>query len=84
MHARDVDSDITTNSAVVLPPTFHLNHSNYCTVQRRPVSEARLLNQLGWSFVLIHRTWYVVLRVITLTTTRDIYYTALMYLKIDF
>ena len=31
LHAHDVDSDITTNSAVVLPPMFHLNHSNYCT-----------------------------------------------------
>ena len=31
LHAHDVDSDITTNSAVVLPPSFHLNHSDYCT-----------------------------------------------------
>jgi hypothetical protein len=40
------------------------------TVRWWLVSEARLLNQLGWSFVLIHRTRYVVL--ISLTTTRDI------------
>ena len=65
MRAHDVDSDITMNSVVVLPPTFHLNHSNCC------MKAACLRGEAFKPFVLIHRTRYVVL--ITLTTTRDVY-----------